>query len=372
MKFHSFPWLLSIIIALSFCREISTTAADHPTKTKYVLWVMLDGLRWQEVFHGADEGLINKDRGGVEKPDQVKAEFLRGTPAESRAALLPFLWTEVAKKGQIYGNQWEESVATVTNKELFSYPGYNEVLCGFADHKITSNDKNYNNNVTVLEWLHAKPEFAGRIAAFTSWEVFPYIINDRRSGIMVNGGLAPLTGITETAEVRLLNRLMAETPLYADETRPDALTFHAARLYLAAKKPRVLFVSFDETDAQGHAGRYDRVLGGAKKNDAFIRELWELAQSLPEYRDQTTLVITTDHGRGDPPVEWKNHNKNTPGSENIWLAVMGPDTRPLGERQKVAPVTQSQVAATVAALLGYDYRAYVPQAGEAIREVLGK
>jgi hypothetical protein len=30
----------------------------------------------------------------------------------------------------------------------------------------------------------------------------------------------------------------------------------------------------------------------------FVEQLWNAMQSMPEYRDRTTLVITTDHGRG--------------------------------------------------------------------------
>jgi hypothetical protein len=41
------------------------------------------------------------------------------------------------------------------------------------------------------------------------------------------------------------------------------------------------------------------------------------------------------------------------------MAVMGPDTPALGVREGVT-VTQSQLAATVAALLGEDFRAAAP------------
>jgi hypothetical protein len=280
-----------------------------------------------------------------------------------------FLWNVVAKECQLLGNHAQQSVVRVTNRKNFSYPGYSEVLCGFADDRIDSNDKNLNPNITVLEWLHNKPEFKGKIAAATSWDVFPYIINAPRSGIPVNGGAAALTGVEETPEVKLLNRLSIETPLFDETTRPDALTFHAARILIEQKKPRVLFVSFDETDTQAHYGRYDRVLGSAHKADAFIRELWETVQQIPEYRGKTTLLITTDHGRGDPPVAWKNHDAKTAGSEFIWLGVLGPDTPALGERAEVA-FGQNQIAATIAAVLGYDYCADASQAGRVIDKVV--
>ena len=342
----------------------SLAASAGPTKTENVFVIMLDGIRWQDAFTGAEEALLNKDRGGVADVAAIRKRFWRETPAERRAAMLPFIWSTVAKDGQLFGNQSLKSVGRVTNGLNFSYPGYSEVLCGYADPKINSNLKFNNPNVTVLEWLNRKPEFKGRVAAFASWDVFPFIINAERSGVPVSAGPVPLVGVEETAEVRLLNRLIAETPLAGEAERADSFTYHAARITVQAKKPRVLFLSFDETDTQAHNGRYDRVLASAHKADGFIRDLWELAQSMPEYKGKTTFVVTPDHGRGDAPVEWKNHGAKLKGSEAWWVGVLGPDTLALGERKDHELVGQNQVAATVAALLGYDYLADVPKAGK--------
>jgi hypothetical protein len=66
------------------------------------------------------------------------------------------------------------------------------------------------------------------------------------------------------------------------------------------------------------------------------------------------LIISTDHGRGSGPEQWKDHGTDQPGSDAIWIAVIGPDTKPLGERHDVPAVTQSQIAPTMAALVGED------------------
>jgi hypothetical protein len=364
--------LTILLLAAALGAAPPARPGDRKPKTENVLFVMLDGLRWQEVFTGADESLIDKARGGVADVSGTRKRFWREKAAQRREALMPFLWGTVARDGQLFGNHLTKSVARVTNGKNFSYPGYNEILCGFADPKVNSNAKVRNKNVTVLEWLNDKPSLKGKVAAFTSWDVFPYIINAERSGIRVNAGPAPLEGVEPTDEVRLLNRLMAEMHLAGEDTRPDALTYHAARIYVKAKKPRVLFLSFDETDAQGHAGRYDRLLAAAHKNDAFVRDLWETVQAIPQYKDKTTLIVTTDHGRGDPPTDWKNHGVKTKGSEYIWVGILGPDTPALGERKDLEPVTQDQVAATLAALLGYDYREAVPKAGKQLPDVVGR
>ena len=104
--------------------------------------------------------------------------------------------------------------------------------------------------------------------------------------------------------------------------------------------------------------------------DANLESLWNELQSRPEYRGSTTLIVTTDHGRGDPPRGWCDHGAKTPGSEAIWMAMIGPDTPPLGERTNTPLVTQGQVAATIAALLGENYVAEVPKAAPPMADAI--
>jgi bisphosphoglycerate-independent phosphoglycerate mutase (AlkP superfamily) len=174
------------------------------------------------------------------------------------------------------------------------------------------------------------------------------------------------------ARGQVLNDFMKDiTPAFEDVAY-DAFVFHGAIDYLKSNKPRVLYVAFGETDDWAHDGHYDRVLKAARHTDGFIRRLWESAQSMPEYRDKTTLIIATDHGRGSGLKEWKDHGEKTQGSEYIWVAVMGPDTPALGERSNTPLITQGQIAASVAVLLGEDYCAAFPQAARPIAELVGK
>jgi hypothetical protein len=101
-------------------------------------------------------------------------------------------------------------------------------------------------------------------------------------------------------------------------------------------------------------------------------DLWQQIQSSAHYKDRTTLIIATDHGRGSGPVEWKEHGTDQKGSNNIWIAVIGPDTAPLGERRAVPAVTQAQIAATIAELVGEDYRAFNRNAAPSLLEALRK
>ena len=108
-------------------------------------------------------------------------------PSGARA-LFPFLWSAIAKHGQIFGNQAKGSIARVTNGMAFSYPGYNEMLTGHPDPKIDRNEFGPNPNVTVFEWLNRMPEFRGKVAVFATWNVFQDIFNEKRSGLVMQTG----------------------------------------------------------------------------------------------------------------------------------------------------------------------------------------
>jgi len=59
------------------------------------------------------------------------------------------------------------------------------------------------------------------------------------------------------------------------------------------------------------------------------------------------------------------------GPNHIWMAILGPDTPALGERKNSPPVHQSQIAATVAALLGHDFHSANPASAPPIAEAIG-
>jgi hypothetical protein len=357
-----------LALSLWVCSLRAQVPAEH--NTRHVIFVMTDGLRWQEVFDGADASLMNKRNGKVANEAALKKAYWRETPEARREVLMPFLWTLMAKEGQIFGDREKGSDAFVTNGFFFSYPGYNETLCGFADPRIHSNDNVPNPNVTVLEWLRNRPSFHGEIGAFGAWNVIAAVFNPQRSGIVTNAGWGAFTGMDSTPKLELLNRLKTETPRYWDDEPFDAIPFYTALEYLQQKKPAILYVSLGETDDWAHEGKYTEYLDSAHRVDAYVKGLWELAQSMPEYRGNTTLIFSPDHGRGKAPHKWKDHGQKIPDSKYIWMAFMGPDTPALGERANIPPVTQSQIAATLAALLGEDYAADVSKAGKPIADVL--
>ena len=141
------------------------------------------------------------------------------------------------------------------------------------------------------------------------------------------------------------------------DVRPDIMTYFAAREYWKAYQPKVLYIAFDETDDFAHGGEYDQYLKSAYAEDRMIENLWNLIQSSPQYKNKTTLIITCDHGRGDINKDnWTDHGDNIKESGQIWFAVIGPDTAPLGEIKTAGQLYQKQIASTIAGFLGFQFK----------------
>lgn len=345
---------VALALVLSWFASIAFAQASGSR----VVVITIDGLRWQEMFTGADEAYFKRDAKGMIAP--VSRNYAGETPLSRRATLMPFMWNVVARQGQIFGDPAQRSRSHVTNGLWFSYPGYSEMLSGVADPRVDSNKKVPNPNVTVLEWLNSLPEFVGKVAAFGSWDVLPFILNTERSHLPVGSGFLPVNQ-PMTPREREVNELTLDLPRYWDYGTFDAPIVYAAIEALRSRKPRVLYIMLGEGDEWAHEGRYDLYLDATRRADRFIERIWSTLQSLPEYHDHTTLLITTDHGRGATLKDWSDHGKDVPAAEDTWMAALGPAAPPLGLRKSMT-VTTSQLAATIAAAVGQDYRGAMPKA----------
>jgi hypothetical protein len=270
---------------------------------------------------------------------------------------MPFFWSEIAANGQLLGNREHGNRVDCDNPHWFSYPGYSEMLSGFIDRRINSNDKVVNPNTTVFEFISAIPGYENKTAAFGTWGVFPYIFREDSSHMHVNSGTEAASGeITERE--KLLNELQELLPNAVTE-RHDVFTAYFAMEYMKREHPRAVFIGLDETDSYAHGGMYDQYLNAAHRSDEIINRLWDFIQSDPQYRNNTTLIITTDHGRGrgyrHDKLNWRSHGRLAFGSGEVWVAAIGPNIPATGERRAEGRYTLSQIAATVAATLDLMY-----------------
>jgi hypothetical protein len=324
-----------------------------------IIVITLDGMRWQEVFKGADTALMSKKEYVTDSSDLAN-DFWDNDLQNRRKKLFPFLWNVVNRDGQLLGNRDFNNNVNCANRYKFSYPGYNEIFTGYPDTNINSNNKIWNSNITVLEFLNNHARFKGKTAVFATWDVFPYILNRTRSGIYINADMDSLR--FPDRELRLINEMQYITTRPIG-VRPDVFTYFAAREYLKLYKPDILYIAFDETDDFAHAGKYDQYLRSAHAVDKMMADLWTIIQQMPEYKNKTTLIVTTDHGRGDiDKNNWRHHGERIKEADQIWIAAIGAGIPARGEVTSPNQVYQSQIAATIAELLGYKFIANHPVA----------
>lgn len=328
------------------------SSAQQETSSENLFIITTDGFRWQEIFTGADSALIANPR-CVQDSALMKQLYWDQDANIRRKKLMPFFWSTIASQGQLYGNREYENKIDVTNFYKISYPGYNEMLTGFPDPVFIPNIPLQNRNQNILEWMNSKPGFAGKVAAFSSWNIFPAILNRKRSHLPINSGYELLPG-DSLPENQLINDVQ-ESINVKKHTRFDLLTFLSAREYIDRCHPRVVLLSFGETDEYAHQNRYDMYLQQATAVDQMIAELWYYVQTNSFYRNKTTFLITTDHGRGKSTNTWYRHGIFTKGSGEIWFALLGPRIIPAGEIKLSQQFYQKQLASTMAVLLGESF-----------------
>ena len=83
-------------------------------KTENLFLITTDGLRWQEVFNGADPRLLSYP-GFVQDTSLAGALYGGATAEERRQKLMPFFWSVLARQGQLYGNRTKENKVNVKN-----------------------------------------------------------------------------------------------------------------------------------------------------------------------------------------------------------------------------------------------------------------
>jgi hypothetical protein len=349
--------IISCIIILCIAKfpeanKLHFTSNIDKNDSPNVFIITLDGLRWQEIFNGLDTNILD-DKNYTKDAETINAMYGGGSVQENRKKLMPFLWNVVARKGQLYGNRNYNNNVNVANIFSISYPGYNEIFTGKTGIKVSSNKKKLNNNLNIFEYLHTKDKYKNKIAIFTSWDVFPYILNEKRSGIEINSGLENVS--EDNPNLRKLNTVQNSMLFKKESTRNDMLTFVAAKEYLIKHNPSVFYIGLGETDEYAHNENYDMYLQKANEADKIIADLWHWVQATDGYKDNTTFIITTDHGRGSKASQWMNHGIITKGSSQTWVALLGKNVAALGEVKTNNQLYQKQIAQTIAYFLGEEF-----------------
>lgn len=318
--------------------------------------ITTDGFRWQEIFNGADSLIIN-NADFVKDTALLKEMYWDNDLNERRKMLMPFVWNTIEKNGSLYGNRNYENKVSIANAYRFSYAGYNEILTGYTDPAVITNSKKWNRNENILEYLNTLPEYKNKVAAFASWSLFEYILNKQQSTFYLNSGYQNIDHDSLTGTEQLTNAVQQYAVNNLPHTRNDMLTFVTAKEYIQTQHPKVVFIGFGETDEYAHGGNYDEYLQTAHQFDNYLARLWYLVNTDTFYKNNTSFIITTDHGRGNKPKNWVRHGMFTAGSNNAWLMTLGERFENAGEVKSKAEIFNDQLAQTITGLLSQRFTA---------------
>ncbi|MBS1663429.1 MAG: phosphoglyceromutase [Bacteroidetes bacterium] len=341
----------------------------HAQQSRNVVVFLMDGYRWKELYEGADSSLLFNKKYNHHDSAWTVTKYWDANLETRRQKLMPFVWETMSKNGQLLGNRNLGNFANVTNKYWFSYPGRSEAFTGYYDSAVNSNEYPDNPNTNVLEFIDKQPGFHGKVVTFSSWDAVARILNRNRNKMYVNVWGEDVKGDNLTPqqkEANLYSHLLPE--LFGKGERVDAGTYVMAKAYLQANHPRVLYIDLGDNDEFAHAADYADYLDAAHYDDAMFRDIWTTLQNDPFYKDNTTLLIFPDHGRGYGPG-WTSHGAAVAHSNEIYFLAMGPGVPAKGEVKDSGQVYQAQYAATIAALLGLKYTAEHPVA-DPIKSVL--
>jgi len=136
--------------------------------------------------------------------------------------------------------------------------------------------------------------------------------------------------------------------------RDDSTTFEVIMDVLSNHHPKFMLVNFKEPDVSGHAQDSTGYINGIRDTDRYVHEIWEFIQNDPQYKNNTTLIVTNDHGRHLDGVSggYGGHGDYCEGCKHISLFGIGPDFK----RSAIIKdqFNQTDLTATLAEMLGIE------------------
>ncbi len=293
-------------------KKVARALRARQAKTNVIL-LTLDGVRYQEFFASAD---VSVD------------------PNASAVKALPLFWSWMAPNGVVLGDPKQGSVMTISNTAYISLPAYFSIMAGSTQPCWTNDCKR-----TAVETLpeRIKRELGLKteaVAVIASWDKIADAAEHVAGAVHVKAG-----------------KWKASDRAWHDGTPYDDLTFPRAMDYLMRNKPRFMFISLNDSDAWAHEGKYPQYLASLRQYDKWMSMLLGTLSSLGEYGKNTTLIITTDHGRGSGPEDWKHHT-DVKEAKDVWFYAAGPGVKRRGSVAGVQAYEHADIRPTVEALFG--------------------
>lgn len=338
--------------------EANVGGAPTPVRPAVIL-VTLDGVRWQEVFEGTD-------------PEQAKRAKLPEEEILTARQLMPNFYTHFVDRGTVLGAP-EQGPPPMTSPAALSLPGYMELLSGHREEICASNRCPPTKMATLLDQVRrAQGGKYHDVAAISSWEMIERAATNDPTGFPMSYGRG--FGITrdkigvDAESNDLLKRSKPRNPFPGyEDYRPDWITQALALRYLQAKRPRLFYVGLGDADEYGHRDDYRAYQNAIRQEDAFLGQLFSVLEQWGAQGAATTVILTTDHGRGSQSFE--HHGASYPESRQVWIGAAGGVVPRRGLTKSVSEHRLADIAPTIRVLLGLKEDNH-PLAGAALRELL--
>jgi hypothetical protein len=308
-----------------------------------VVFLAIDGVRWQEVFYGVDPALSPSN--GLDRRARLSAE-----------ALMPNLHALAADGGMLLGAPDSGTEVFASGPEFLSLPGYAEMLSGRRVSGCHDNACGAIRAATLVDEIASLPGiFPQHVAVITSWPDIGRVAARRPDRVAMstgrNGGPTRELFRSDPVGRALLDDAASISPEPGvGDFRPDRHTARIAARHLENARPRFLFVSLGEPDEYAHRGDYPGYLRALKQADLAIGELARCLRERARDGSRTVLFVTADHGRAR---DFRNHGREHPESARVWLLAWGTEVskKPIGTR---GARRLSDLAPTLRGLFGLD------------------
>jgi hypothetical protein len=338
---------------------LTVTAAASPapggTSTRSVVLVVLDGVRWQEVFLGMDRTQLRR----------IGAPVAEALSAEQ---LLPNLYRHVIARGFALGAPDHGAPVSASGPYFVSMPGYREIFSGAPDGTCTNNACPRIDRLTVVDQVRAASPRDEDAAVIASWDVLDRTAASRPERAVMSTGRDLGANRERIAAASPRCAALLEEGHRAGPWpghggyRPDRITAPLALAYLEAVRPRFLFVGLGDTDEFAHAYDYRGYLGALQAADRFLGDLIATLDRLG-LLETTSVLVTTDHGRA---WNFHSHGRSEPESGRVFLAGAGGAIPAVGYAEAKPGTTLSVVAPMILGLLGAGGMGPVQRGGEAL------
>ncbi len=259
-----------------------------------VVLLVVDGVRWQEIFRGVDPALAAGTHAGP-----LDAEHLT-----------PHLHTIVRERGAALGAPGR-SAMSASGPRFVSLPSYREIFSGEASLDCLDNECTPIERRTFVDQLR---DGGGRAAVFSSWKPIERAVAKDVRGIVLSNGRDATDDATD--------------PYPGDGAfRPDRFTAAAALTHLETERPDFLFLGLGEPDEYAHRGDYPGYLDAIRAADGVVGQLLETLERMGPRGRRTHVFVTTDHGRA---ASFREHGGAYPESAAVWAVAWGPSIRARG------------------------------------------